>query len=113
MLVLQGAKSAVHSVAFSPGGGRLAVGCTHGVVQVWDLGTRERIRHAWWVDVISKVAFLSDDRVLTCLGGIALRTIDVPSGDLDYCHAVNDGYGWAFALSPDRAAVCLSQCGRV
>jgi WD40 repeat protein len=113
MLVLQGAKSAVHSVAFSPGGGRIAAGCDHGAVQVWDLSGRERIRHDWWGDVIHKVAFLSEDRLLSTLGGISLRVIDVPSGGLDYCRWVNQGYGWAFALSPDRAALCVSQRGRV
>jgi WD40 repeat protein len=113
MFVLRGAKSAVRSLAFSPGGMRLATGGQHGVVQVWDLRTRERVHHAWWFDVVSRVAFLSEDRLLTALGGVVLRTMDVPGGGLDYCPELNRGYAGTFAAAPGGGALCLSERGRV
>lgn len=113
MFILQGPRSAIRSVAFSPGGTRLAAGGHHGVVQVWDLQTRGCVRRANWVDVVSRVVFLSDDRLLACLGHVVLRTLGVERGEEGYCHRVNRGYATALAAAPDGAAVCLAENSRV
>jgi WD40 repeat protein len=91
--VLSGHETGVHSLAFDPGGERLASGDEHGRVLLWDLATGRELRR-WTLgrNWVSSVAFLDKGKwLLAAIMGGPLAVIDLESEGPPRVVSVPDG----------------------
>jgi WD40 repeat protein len=109
MLVLKGRKVGLSSIAFSPGGARLAAGGYRGVVQVWDqhASTLERKMStgAWNNDTV----FFLDEVRLSVLNLGTVKTFDIRTGDRARGPLPGNLSGIRrVALAPDGRSLCIA-----